>query len=439
MSDTVIRADKLGKKFLIGHKVEYDAILGEALMRRARNMWRKGVDLLHGRSVIEGDVIEEFWALRDIDFEIKRGELVSIIGRNGAGKTTLLKILSRILEPTRGRVEIGGRVASLLEVGTGFHPELTGRENVFLNGAILGMTRKEVHARFDQIVDFSGVEKFIDTPVKRYSVGMYARLAFAVAAHLETEILFVDEVLAVGDAEFQKRCLDRMSEVANAGRTVLFVSHNLAAVTALTKRGIVLKGGQMIFDGPIEAAVAQYAESLSRGQADRDWGRGTNSALLSADLVDGDGLPTETYEPGTPLNLRVVVDTTGMPGMTLEILLRDTNNLPVGFYSSGVFSQQPLPSGPGTYACILSLQPYFLASGEYSFDLTTNYMNIVDDHKVDNAIRFHVAACSPDGIAYDFKQSLGRGVQAMRLAKPLQYVPLQATPGSVDDKPSGAG
>jgi len=190
MSEVVIRAEKLGKKFIIGHKREYSAILGEALVRSARGLVRRGADMLRGRAVIEGDEVEEFWALRDVDFEIRRGEVVSIIGHNGAGKTTLLKILSRILEPTLGRVELSGRVASLLEVGTGFHQELTGRENIFLNGAILGMTRQEVLARFDEIVEFSGVEKFIDTPVKRYSVGMYMRLAFSVAAHLETEIRF---------------------------------------------------------------------------------------------------------------------------------------------------------------------------------------------------------------------------------------------------------
>jgi lipopolysaccharide transport system ATP-binding protein len=236
MADTIIRAEALGKKFIIGLKAGRDSMFREAMMTSVRNFWRKGRDLMKGQPVIEGDQLEEFWALRNVNFEIKRGELVSIIGHNGAGKTTLLKILSRITEPTEGRVEIGGRVTSLLEVGTGFHPELTGRENVFLNGAILGMTRSEVRRRFDEIVDFSGVEKFIDTPVKRYSVGMYARLAFAVAAHLEAEVLIIDEVLAVGDAEFQKRCLDRMSEVASSGRTVLFVSHNFAAVTALTRR-----------------------------------------------------------------------------------------------------------------------------------------------------------------------------------------------------------
>lgn len=423
MSDIVIRADKLGKKFMIGHKVEYSAILGEALMRRGRNFLRNATDLMRGRAVIEGDEIEEFWALRDIDFEIRRGEVVSIIGHNGAGKTTLLKILSRILEPTSGRVEIAGRVASLLEVGTGFHPELTGRENIFLNGAILGMTRKEVIARFDEIVDFSGIEKFIDTPVKRYSVGMYARLAFAVAAHLETEILFVDEVLAVGDSEFQKRCLDRMSAVASAGRTVLFVSHNLAAVTALTRRGIVLKGGQMIFDGPVEAAVARYSASLSKGRFERDWGRGEHSAILSADLLDAKGVPTDRYEPGQPFRLRVEVETTDMPGLALEFHLRDANNLPVGFYSSTIFSQIALPSEPGRFVCELSLKPLFLASGDYSFDLMTNSLTIVVDHEVSNAIPFNVAASSPGGVAYDFKQSLGHGVIAMELAAPLRIEP----------------
>jgi len=422
MSDVVIRAEKLGKKFIIGHQIEYSGILGEALVRSARGMLRRGADMLRGRAVVAGDEIEEFWALRDVDFEVRRGEVVSIIGHNGAGKTTLLKILSRILEPTLGRVELNGRVASLLEVGTGFHQELTGRENIFLNGAILGMTRQEVLARFDEIVDFSGVEKFIDTPVKRYSVGMYARLAFSVAAHLETEILFVDEVLAVGDSEFQKRCLDRMSAVASAGRTVLFVSHNLAAVAALTRRGIVMKGGQVIFDGAIDSAIACYSASLSKGKVERDWGRGHHSAILSAELLDAQGLPTEFYEPGTPFNLRIEVETTDMPGLALELQLRDANNLPVGFYSSTIFSQTALPSR-GRHVCTLSLQPLFLASGEYSFDISTNSLTIVVDHAVANAIPFNVAASSPGGIAYDFKQSYGQGIIAMQLASALRIEP----------------
>ncbi|TAJ29494.1 MAG: ABC transporter ATP-binding protein, partial [Reyranella sp.] len=285
----------------------------------------------------------------------------------------------------------------------------------------LGMTRAEVKARFDQIVDFSGVEKFLDTPIKRYSIGMYARLAFAVAAHLETEILFVDEVLAVGDAEFQKRCLDRMSEVANAGRTVLFVSHNLAAITALTKRGIVLKEGRVIFDGPTEAAVSHYSESLTKGRKDRNWGKGKNTTFVSADLLDESGMPTDTYEPGTPIVLRIELETSGMPGMTLELTLRDSNNLPVAFYSSQVFSQVEIPNQSGRYVCVVRLKPYFLASGDYSFDLGTNYMTIMSDHDVDSAVTFNVAACSPEGSAFDFKQDYGLGAHAMLIDAPVKF------------------
>ncbi len=423
MADTVIRAENLGKKFVIGHKIERDGLLREALTAGARTMLRKGADLLRGRPLPEGDELEEFWALRDINFEIKAGELVSIIGRNGAGKTTLLKILSRITEPTTGRVEVKGRVNSLLEVGTGFHPELSGRENIFLNGAILGMSRREMRRRFDEIVGFSGVGKFIDTAVKRYSVGMYVRLAFAVAAHLEAEILVVDEVLAVGDAEFQARCLNRMSEVAGSGRTVLFVSHNFAAVTALTRRSIVLEDGQLTFDGPVDAGLAHYTATLGKSGPDRHWGHCKNATLISAELVDMQGMSTERFASGTPLRLRVVIETTGMRGMSLEAILRDQHNLPVAFYSSAAFSQVSLPVEPGRYECILSLDAYQLAAGEYGFDLQTTYTNIIVDHKVDSAVRFTVDACSPDGIAYNFRQDLGAGQLAMKLSGPLEFVP----------------
>jgi len=206
----------------------------------------------------QGAKPEEFWALRDVNLEIKQSEVVGIIGRNGAGKSTLLKILSRITEPTKGRVRIKGRMASLLEVGTGFHQELTGRENIFLNGAILGMTHAEIKRKFDEIVAFAEVEKFLDTPVKRYSSGMYVRLAFAVAAHLEPEILVVDEVLAVGDAEFQNKCLGKMSEVAHGGRTVLFVSHNSQAISTLTNRSVLIQAGKVKFDGETHAALRKY-------------------------------------------------------------------------------------------------------------------------------------------------------------------------------------
>jgi lipopolysaccharide transport system ATP-binding protein len=244
MTEIVIRAEGLGKRYLIGHQAgrERHATFRDVLVRSSQGLARSAKAVLGGRPYVGGDRIEEYWALRDLSFEIARGDIVGVIGRNGAGKSTLLKILSRITEPTEGRVEIKGRVASLLEVGTGFHPELTGRENVFLNGAILGMGRAEIKRKFDEIAAFAEVEKFLDTPVKRYSSGMYVRLAFAVAAHLEPEILIVDEVLAVGDAEFQKKCLGKMQDVAAHGRTVLFVSHNMAAIQKLCASALLLRG-----------------------------------------------------------------------------------------------------------------------------------------------------------------------------------------------------
>ncbi len=236
MSDTVITVENLSKSYLVGHKSagqqhkRYTA-LRDVIGSEVRNIGRNAINVLRGRRVALGDQVEEFWALNDVSFEVKRGDVLGIIGRNGAGKSTLLKILSRITEPTRGRAVLRGRVASLLEVGTGFHPELTGRENVYLNGAILGMTRAEIRRKFDEIVAFAEIEKFLDTPVKRYSSGMYVRLAFAVAAHLEPEILVVDEVLAVGDTDFQNKCLGKINSVATGeGRTVLVVSHNMATI-----------------------------------------------------------------------------------------------------------------------------------------------------------------------------------------------------------------
>lgn len=240
MPDIVIRAEGLGKKYLIGHQAEREryVALRDAMALGARRAWRMVADMARGRAIFIENAVEEFWALRDVSFEVKRGETLGIIGRNGAGKSTLLKILSRITEPSAGRVTIYGRVASLLEVGTGFHQELTGRENIYLNGSILGMTRAEIRRKFDEIVAFAEVEKFLDTPVKRYSTGMYVRLAFAVAAHLESEVLVVDEVLAVGDAAFQRKCFGKMSEVVDGGRTVLFVSHNMDALLRVCRTGL---------------------------------------------------------------------------------------------------------------------------------------------------------------------------------------------------------
>jgi lipopolysaccharide transport system ATP-binding protein len=265
MSDVVIRSERLGKKYSISHQVDsarYEA-LRDVVMQRARGLLDRTRSLVSGKPVRRGDTTEEMWALRDVSFEIERGQAVGVIGSNGAGKSTLLKVLSRITEPSAGRVTIKGRVASLLEVGTGFHPELTGRENIFLNGAILGMSRKEMRRKFDEIVSFAEVERFLDTPVKRYSSGMYVRLAFAVAAHLEPEILVVDEVLAVGDAQFQKKCLGRMGEVAKGGRTVLFVSHNMGAVRNLCNRAIWLDNGCLLRAGETREVLREYEERVS--------------------------------------------------------------------------------------------------------------------------------------------------------------------------------
>jgi lipopolysaccharide transport system ATP-binding protein len=262
MSDAAIRVENLSKKYIIGHqKREPYMALRDVLGDGAKSLGRQLLKPLGKRTAVQA--YEEFWALKNVSFEIKQGDRVGIIGRNGAGKSTLLKILSRITEPTVGRISIKGRIASLLEVGTGFHPELTGRENIYLNGAILGMSKAEIKRKFDEIVAFAEVEKFLDTPVKRYSSGMYVRLAFAVAAHLEPEILIVDEVLAVGDAAFQKKCLGKMEDVAEKeGRTVLFVSHNMAAITNVCRRTLWLKMGQLENDGSTPEIVSTY---LSQG------------------------------------------------------------------------------------------------------------------------------------------------------------------------------
>ena len=265
MSNNVITVESLSKRYLVGHREnQQHTTFREMLTRETRNFVRKAIDLAHGREIVQGDLVEEFWALKDVSFEVQKGDVLGIIGRNGAGKSTLLKILSRITEPTRGRVTICGRVASLLEVGTGFHSELTGRENIYLNGAILGMTKKEIRKKFDEIVVFAEVERFLDTPVKRYSSGMYIRLAFAIAAHLEPEILIVDEVLSVGDAAFQRKCMGKMSDVATEqGRTVLLVSHNMPAVLSVCSKGLLLNAGGVCVLGGASECVRQYMKEVT--------------------------------------------------------------------------------------------------------------------------------------------------------------------------------
>jgi lipopolysaccharide transport system ATP-binding protein len=307
MSDIAIRAEGLSKQYRLGPRERYRTLrdsLSDALMapfRRFSRSFSNGDD--------SGDYPETFWALKDVSFEVRHGEVIGIIGRNGAGKSTLLKILSRITEPTEGHAHIHGRIASLLEVGTGFHPELSGRDNIFLNGAILGMKKAEIRRKFDEIVAFAEVEKFIDTPVKHYSSGMYVRLAFAVAAHLEPEILVVDEVLAVGDAQFQKKCLGKMSEVSRGGRTVIFVSHNMVAVESLCSRAILLDQGEVRAIGHSRETINEYlaqSDANSATQLADRHRKGTREIQFTAvSIVPLDSVETAPIRAGDDFEIRL--------------------------------------------------------------------------------------------------------------------------------------
>ena len=326
----VVKTENLGKKFIISHeRPERYTALRDVIVNKTRDIFNKTSSLFNDNFLPEGEA-EEFWALKNINLEINQGDRLGIIGKNGAGKSTLLKILSRITEPTTGWVGIKGRVASLLEVGTGFHPELTGKENIFLNGAILGMTRAEIRNKFDEIVDFSGVEKFLDTPVKRYSSGMRVRLAFSVAAHLEPEILIIDEVLAVGDADFQKKCLGKMKDVAGEGRTVLFVSHNMVAVQSLCNKGLLLKDGMIDSLGDASSVVQKYISKFSKQNFCIEWKNqqgapGNNLVRLRKIWLE----PNDIVEDGmlkmeTSFNIKVHLQTLELNdedfGVTIQVI-----------------------------------------------------------------------------------------------------------------------
>jgi lipopolysaccharide transport system ATP-binding protein len=317
--------------------------------------------------------METFWALEDVSFEVKEGEVVGIIGRNGAGKSTLLKILSRITEPTRGRAEIFGRVGALLEVGTGFHPELTGRENIFLSGAILGMRKSEIARQFDAIVDFAEVEQFIDTPTKRYSSGMYTRLAFAVAAHLEPEILLVDEVLAVGDAAFQKKCLGKMEQVSGEGRTVFFVSHNTQAVRQLCTRGILLEHGRVAADGPTDSTLAVYNQKLRELRVDAETGvnnpenrRGSGAVRFTAVSVeDLDGNERYTFSMGDTVRFRLTFTVHApMRGLAIFVGLRSGLSRELVTSARHVLTESVIQPGT-TSTIVVDLPEIYIRPGEY--------------------------------------------------------------------------
>lgn len=381
MSDVLIQAEGLGKRYVIGHQAQRESYMAlrDVLMRKVKTFARKASDLAHGRAVIEGDELEEVWALRDVSFEVKRGEVLGIIGRNGAGKSTLLKILSRITEPTTGRVTLRGRVASLLEVGTGFHMELTGRENIFLNGAILGMSRAEIRRRFEEIVAFAEVERFLDTPVKRYSSGMYVRLAFAVAAHLEPEILILDEVLAVGDAAFQQRCLGKMRDASQGGRTVLFVSHNMSAIRALCSRACLLRSGALVADGSVSSVVEAYLREGGSSPSST-WTRTTTSQSASSVFFAAVAARLEGKQPA----LRLIVDLTIVCAMS---------SAPFSFVAvdlcdaAGVPLMQALPSSVpaldmeiGTYLVSVEIALPPLIPGTYTADvwIGTHFTSTLD-------------------------------------------------------------
>jgi lipopolysaccharide transport system ATP-binding protein len=377
-TDMAISVEGLSKSYLIGHEARAaHESFREMMVRAARGFGRSLVDVARGRQIVPGDTVEEFWALQDVSFEVARGEAVGVVGRNGAGKSTLLKILSRITEPTRGRAVIRGRVASLLEVGTGFHPELTGRENIYLNGAILGMTRAEIDAKFDEIVAFSEVEQFLDTPVKRYSSGMYVRLAFAVAAHLEPEILIVDEVLAVGDVAFQRKCLGKMQDVAQHGRTVLFVSHNLPAILDLTARAILLEQGRATMIGESRAVVSHFLADSNQRLADGDLSayrrpyRDEGWVDIERVSVCGETLGAVVVQPTDriAIDVELRVHRAVSDGIVVINLLDESLEIVATLMSTDdghVFS-----IGPGVHSIRCEVGPLPLAPGEYLLNVGT--------------------------------------------------------------------
>jgi len=388
MSEIAIRVEGLGKSYQITHATSGYRTLQEDLRALIKRPFSRGSDAPRQ---------ETFWALKDISFDVKQGEVLGIIGRNGAGKSTLLKILSRITKPTIGHADIYGRVGSLLEVGTGFHPELTGRENIFLNGAVLGMSRRDIQARFDEIVAFAEVEQFLDTPVKRYSSGMYMRLAFAVAAHMEPEVLVVDEVLAVGDAAFQKKCLGKMSEVAKGGRTVLFVSHNMAAVENLCTRGIVLEQGRVIFEGTQTEAISRY---LIRGQENSFSLRehphrvGTGEVrIVGIEFRDLNGAPLDVIAAGQTIDVYFHYECAQggyyNPRMRFSLLLKTQTDTPLFLHHNRLTRQSfPHLSEQGAFVCRINRLPLTANIYEITYSLMIAEESYID--YIDNAAQMTV-------------------------------------------------
>jgi lipopolysaccharide transport system ATP-binding protein len=386
--DLAIRADGLSKRYRIGELQAAYGTLRESLSHAAKRMTRRQHSVHR----------DEIWALRDVSFDVRQGEVLGIVGRNGAGKSTLLKVLTRITAPTAGRAEIRGRVGSLLEVGTGFHPELTGRENIYLNGAILGMRRREIRQKLPEIVAFSGVERFIDTPVKRYSSGMYVRLAFSVAAHLEPEIMLVDEVLAVGDAEFQARCLGRMEDMGSTGRTVLFVSHNMQAVTQLCDRAILLDGGRIVLDGPSNEVVAHYLQTAAGAGAIRTWPDDDQAPgddlvrLRSVRIVASDGSTADFIDVREPVGIEIRFRVLGSgPPVVPKVKLVAGGH--IAFNAMDVAPRWLDPSPPGEYVATAWIPGNLLNEGLMRVDAAVCSIDSPKLHhhvSVHEAVTFHV-------------------------------------------------
>ena len=415
-----IEVNDLGKEYILTHQTRgrYTA-LRDVLAERAKAVLNAPRRWLGRERPQDDPGHEAFWALREVNFAVQPGESVGIIGRNGAGKSTLLKLLSRITEPTTGTIGLRGRVSSLLEVGTGFHPELTGRENIYLNGAILGMSRVEVSRKFDEIVAFAEVEKFLDTPVKRYSSGMYVRLAFAVAAHLEPEILLVDEVLAVGDAGFQKKCLGKMDEVAKEGRTVLFVSHQMAMINSLCQRALLLSRGRLVNDGPTERVVGNYLTSVVEDTTARSTvtfleNPGAKAQILSAMIVKSGGGDFPQFDVFDTLDLQVKYQVREpIQGVAVNLIVK--RNADILFVSFDTDHQPELLGfrQPGVYTTIVQL-PSPLKAGHYVIDLGLGILNVdgIDVRK--EALAFEVEELSFDTSMRSY--SLTRpGVMAIHL------------------------
>ncbi|HEY1173773.1 MAG TPA: ABC transporter ATP-binding protein [Verrucomicrobiae bacterium] len=396
MSHPIISVRNIGKRYELGETIRHDT-LRDRLAYTAKKF-------LGGSGAQNGQPSTspaEFWALRDVSFDINPGEVVGIIGRNGAGKSTLLKILSQITEPTTGEIRLRGRIASLLEVGTGFHPELTGRENVFLNGAILGMSQAEIKKKFDEIVAFAEIEKFLDTPVKRYSSGMYVRLAFAVAAHLDPEILIVDEVLAVGDVRFQEKCLGKMQNVANnEGRTVLFVSHQLASLSKLCTRGIVMSAGQVSMDGTVSKAIEHYISGLGNREGEMKWkdlekAPGNHIAKITAVRLLSDEKITSEVKTGSETVVEIdYVCQTGNEAVSCSIHLLDnlgscilaTGNMPSVNTIEDVWANKNLPIGTYRTRCVIPAN--FLNECSYGISAFLVHNNSKILAKAENVLSF---------------------------------------------------